>query len=141
MTPTDALAERILEQTAEAVIYANRQGVIERWNAAATQMFGYTAAEALGQGLDLIIPEHLRKAHWRGWAVTVVATCSETAPFTLAGPVMTGIMKSSFRIVPVAEGVAMIAAGDPTSDNPTWKVSCSSGLVSPLIVMTIGFVL
>ena len=62
--PIDAL---ILEQAAEAVIYANKAGVIERWNAAAVAMFGFTASEALGQHLDLVIPEHLRKAHWRGF--------------------------------------------------------------------------
>jgi len=41
--------------------------VIERWNAAAVAMFGYSATEAVGQSLDMIIPEHLRKAHWRGF--------------------------------------------------------------------------
>ena len=62
-----SLGDLILEQVAEAVVYANRDGVIERWNAAATAMFGYSSAEALGQGLDLMIPEHLRAAHWRGF--------------------------------------------------------------------------
>ena len=67
MSSPDALDALILGQAAEAVIYANRQGVIERWNAAAVAMFGYSATEALGQNLDMIIPEHLRKAHWRGF--------------------------------------------------------------------------
>jgi PAS domain S-box-containing protein len=67
MSSSDSLSERILEQAAEAVVYANGQGIIERWNAAATAMFGYAASEALGQSLDLMIPEHLRKAHWRGF--------------------------------------------------------------------------
>jgi PAS domain S-box-containing protein len=67
MSTSDSLSELILEQAAEAVVYANGQGVIERWNAAATRMFGYSAAEALGQNLDLMIPEHLRKAHWHGF--------------------------------------------------------------------------
>ena len=62
--PIDGL---ILEQTAEAVIFANKEGVIERWNAAAVTMFGFTASEALGQSLDLVIPDRLRKAHWRGF--------------------------------------------------------------------------
>jgi PAS domain S-box-containing protein len=61
------LGDLIVEQTADAVIYSNRQGMIERWNAAAAAMFGYAAPEALGQSLDLIIPEHLRAAHWRGF--------------------------------------------------------------------------
>jgi PAS domain S-box-containing protein len=67
MLAARTLDELILEQTAEAVIYANREGVIERWNAAAVAMFGFAAEEALGQSLDMMIPEHLRKAHWRGF--------------------------------------------------------------------------
>lgn len=62
-----SLGDLILEQTADALIYANHEGVIERWNAAATSMFGYAFAEAYGQSLDLIIPESLRAAHWRGF--------------------------------------------------------------------------
>src|SRR5207244_7102658 len=62
-----ALAESILEQIADAVIYADDTGTIMRWNHAAAALFGYSAAEALGQNLDLIIPEHLRAAHWRGF--------------------------------------------------------------------------
>lgn len=61
------LGDLIVEQTADALIYSNRDGVIERWNAAATAMFGFSADEALGQSLDIIIPERLRAAHWRGF--------------------------------------------------------------------------
>jgi PAS domain S-box-containing protein len=60
-----SLAESILEQIADAVIYADDTGTIVRWNHAAAALFGYSAADALGQNLDLIIPEHLRAAHWR----------------------------------------------------------------------------
>ena len=67
MSSSSSLGDLILEQAAEAVVYANREGVIERWNAAAAAMFGYSSTEAIGQGLDLMIPEHLRKAHWRGF--------------------------------------------------------------------------
>lgn len=66
-TPVTPLGDLIVEQTADAVIYSNRHGVIERWNAAATAMFGFGSGEALGQSLDLIIPERLRVAHWRGF--------------------------------------------------------------------------
>lgn len=71
MPSSDSLGDLILDQAAEAVVYANKQGVIERWNAAAAAMFGYSAAEALGQNLDLMIPEHLRKAHWRGFDAAI----------------------------------------------------------------------
>jgi PAS domain S-box-containing protein len=62
-----SLAESILASIADAVIYADDAGTIRRWNRAAADLFGYSAAEALGQSLDLIIPEHLRAAHWRGF--------------------------------------------------------------------------
>jgi PAS domain S-box-containing protein len=69
---TSSLSDLILEQTADALIYANREGVIERWNRAAASMFGYTFAEAYGQSLDLIIPEPLRAAHWRGFEAAMI---------------------------------------------------------------------
>jgi PAS domain S-box-containing protein len=62
-----SLDESILEQIADAVIYADDSGTIMRWNHAAADLFGYSGAEALGQNLDLIIPEHLRAAHWHGF--------------------------------------------------------------------------
>jgi len=62
-----SLAELILEQIADAVICADPGGKIIRWNAAAAALFGYSAAQAIGQSLDLIIPEHLQKAHWSGF--------------------------------------------------------------------------
>lgn len=71
MSSERSLDESILEQVAEAVVFADRGGVIRRWNAAATAMFGFTAAEAIGQRLDLIIPEHLREVHWRGFDLAV----------------------------------------------------------------------
>jgi PAS domain S-box-containing protein len=60
-------AERIIDQIADAVVVADRSGVIVRWNDASAVLFGFTAEEALGQSLDLIIPEHLRASHWRGF--------------------------------------------------------------------------
>lgn len=57
----------ILEQLPVSVILADREGRVRLWNAASEALFGYTAAEATGRSLDLIIPEHLRKAHWDGF--------------------------------------------------------------------------
>jgi PAS domain S-box-containing protein len=64
---TSPLGDLILEQMAEAVVYSDRHGTIERWNGGAVATFGFTADEALGNNLDLMIPEHLRAAHWRGF--------------------------------------------------------------------------
>lgn len=60
-------AARVVGTTLDAVIYADRSGVIRLWNHGAEKMFGHSAAEAIGQSLDLIIPEKHRRAHWDGW--------------------------------------------------------------------------
>ncbi|MEP7064005.1 MAG: PAS domain S-box protein [Betaproteobacteria bacterium] len=61
------LIEAIATQAPDAIIFADRGGAIRFWNDAAERLFGYTRAEAVGQSLDLIIPERLRRAHWDGF--------------------------------------------------------------------------
>jgi PAS domain S-box-containing protein len=63
----DNLPALLHAQAPDAVIYAGTDGVIQAWNAAATTMFGFSSEEALGQSLDLIIPERFRDAHWKGF--------------------------------------------------------------------------
>ena len=62
-----ALHRAIVEQAPEAIIFADRDGAIRLWNGGAETVFGHTADEALGQCLDIIIPERLRRAHWDGF--------------------------------------------------------------------------
>ncbi|WP_157982165.1 bifunctional diguanylate cyclase/phosphodiesterase [Oceanicella sp. SM1341] len=50
----------------DAVLCADHTNRIIDWNAAAERMFGYSAAEALGQPLDLIIPQRLQERHRHG---------------------------------------------------------------------------
>lgn len=61
------LDQLILDQISDALIYSDTEGAIRKWNPAAESLFGFTASEAMGQSLDLIIPENLRAAHWRGF--------------------------------------------------------------------------
>jgi PAS domain S-box-containing protein len=61
------LFQAVIEQAPDAMIFADRDGVIRIWNAKAEEIFGYSASEAIGGSLDLIIPPHLRAAHWRGY--------------------------------------------------------------------------
>jgi PAS domain S-box-containing protein len=61
------LATQLLDQAPDAVIFAGADGVIQVWNDAATRIFGFTSEDAIGQSLDLIIPERFREAHWRGF--------------------------------------------------------------------------
>lgn len=63
----EGLFQRIVEGAPDAVIFADREGVIRLWNAGAGAIFGYEAHETLGRSLDLIIPENLRARHWEGY--------------------------------------------------------------------------
>lgn len=57
----------LLNSPAEAIVYSDREGLIRFWNAGAERVFGFTAEEALGQSLDIIIPERQRQRHWEGY--------------------------------------------------------------------------
>jgi PAS domain S-box-containing protein len=61
------LAPAVIEHAADAIVFADVDGVIRMWNAAATKLFGFGPDETIGRGMDMIIPEHLREAHWKGF--------------------------------------------------------------------------
>jgi len=63
----DGLANRILEGSPDAVLVSDREGTIRFWNASAERIFGFPSADAIGQSLDIIIPERFRERHWAGW--------------------------------------------------------------------------
>jgi PAS domain S-box-containing protein len=52
--------EQLVLAAGDAIIASDASGSIVFWNPAAERLFGYTQSEALGQSLDLIIPERLR---------------------------------------------------------------------------------
>ncbi len=58
---------QLVAAVGDAVIASDAKGAIVLWNPGAVRMFGYSEAEALGQSLDLITPERLRKRHWEGY--------------------------------------------------------------------------
>ncbi|MDY0251022.1 MAG: PAS domain S-box protein [Pseudomonas sp.] len=63
----------LVQQSPDATIFSDKQGDIRVWNAAAEKMFGFSAEQAIGQNLDLIIPERLRRMHWRGFDAAIAA--------------------------------------------------------------------
>lgn len=60
--------EHIVRDVGDALIFIDTAGTIRAWNPAAETLFGFTAAQALGQSVHLIIPMHLRDGHDRGFA-------------------------------------------------------------------------
>lgn len=67
MSLSAVLAEAILSARSDAIIAADRRGIIRFWNPGTERLFGYSRDEALGQSLDLIIPGPLRQRHWDGY--------------------------------------------------------------------------
>ena len=67
----DQICRQLVTQAADAIVYADDQGLILLWNAGAVRIFGYSEAEAIGQSLDIIIPENQRKRHWDGFHRTL----------------------------------------------------------------------
>jgi PAS domain S-box-containing protein len=56
-----------LSMRSDAIIAADREGIIHFWNSGAGRLFGYSPDEAISRSLDFIIPERLRQRHWDGY--------------------------------------------------------------------------
>ena len=91
----EGLCRRIVEESRDAVIFADKEGIIRLWNLGAAAMFGYPAAEALGQSLDLIIPENLRARHRQGYQKVMASGVTRYGQELLAVP---GLRKDGVRI-------------------------------------------
>jgi PAS domain S-box-containing protein len=85
LTP-EWISRRIIEATGDAILFADREGKIRFWNAGAEATFGWSAAEAVGQSMDLIIPERLRGRHWEGWDKTMATGVTKYGRDLLAVP-------------------------------------------------------
>ncbi|MDE1905921.1 MAG: PAS domain S-box protein [Rhodospirillales bacterium] len=64
---------QLVEEAGDAIIASDPQGVIVLWNAAATRIFGFSANEAMGQNLDIIVPEKQRSRHWTGYDASMAS--------------------------------------------------------------------
>lgn len=102
----------VCAQVADALIYADRDGRIQLWNSAAQALFGFTAEEALGQSLDLIIPPQLRAAHWEGFDRALASGATRlghrvmmTRALNRAGAAT--YVEMSFAVVNAADGSAL----------------------------------
>lgn len=79
----------------DAILISDLEGKITYWNSGAGQMFGYTSAEAVGQSLDLIIPENLRSRHWEGYWRVMASGETKYKVGLLSSP---GVRKDGSRI-------------------------------------------
>ena len=91
----DWLCRRLVMDSRDAIIFADREGIIRLWNAGAEAMFGYRAAEMEGENLERIIPETLRDRHNQGYRRVMASGQSKYASELLAVP---GLRKDGARI-------------------------------------------
>lgn len=71
MFDMDEFLQKLASDTPDGIIYADAEGFIRFWNTGAARIFGFSQQDALGNTLDIIIPERLRKRHWDGYARTI----------------------------------------------------------------------
>lgn len=81
---------QLLEQAPDAILIADRAGTIRYWNQGAERIFGYRADQALGQSLDLIIPDNLRGRHWDGYHRVMASGVTKYQTGLLSSPGVTG---------------------------------------------------
>jgi PAS domain S-box-containing protein len=87
--------EQLVNNAPDAVLISDREGIIRFWNSGAEQIFGRSAAEAIGQSLDLIIPENLRSRHWEGYWRVMASGETKYKTGLLSSP---GIRKDGSRV-------------------------------------------
>lgn len=87
--------QQLLDDAPDAILISDQDGVIRFWNSGAEHMFGYTSDEAVGEPLDLIIPENLRGRHWDGYWRVMATGETKYKSGLLSAP---GVRKDGARV-------------------------------------------
>lgn len=98
---------QLVDLAPDAILFADREGLIRLWNAGAVALFGFSEAEALGQSLDLIIPEKLRGRHWEGYHRVMASGDTHYGSKLLAVPALRrdgSQLSSEFSIIMLRDG-------------------------------------
>lgn len=120
------LCDRIVEGAQAGIIFADVGGIIRLWNSGAEAMFGYTAAEAIGRSMEMIIPEKHRARHDEGYARVMQTGITKYGRDALAVPALRkdgSRISIEFTIVLVrsAEGGVMGAAAIVQDVTARWE--------------------
>lgn len=107
----ELLPARIVAGAADGILFTDREGKIRLWNSGAERIFGWNAAEAVGQSLDMIIPERLRGRHWANWDRVMETGQTRYATETLSVPALRkdgAALSIEFTISIVRDGAGAI---------------------------------
>src|SRR5688572_9741673 len=67
----DDCRRKLVVEAGHGMLLADTDGIIRFGNPGAARIFGFTAEEAVGQSLDIIIPATQRDRHWHGYAESI----------------------------------------------------------------------
>lgn len=100
--------KQLVEAIGDAIVASDAGGTIVLWNPAAERMFGFTESEALGQSLDLIIPQRQQQRHWDGYHKTMATGQTRYGNDVLRVPAM----HKDGHTISIAFTVALLHSAD-----------------------------
>ncbi|HTI64956.1 MAG TPA: EAL domain-containing protein, partial [Gemmatimonadaceae bacterium] len=104
---SEAHFRSVVESATDAIFTADASGRIIFWNAAAQQVYGYTADEAVGRPLTMLIPEARRESH----ALEFAELTAGRAPQLTDGPVTRDGLRKNGSSFPVELAISRWEAG------------------------------
>jgi PAS domain S-box-containing protein len=104
---------KIVAAAGDAIVAADPEGRIVLWNPSAERIFGFSPAEALGQSLDIIIPERLRERHWQGYGKVMQSGETRYGTEVLRVPAL----RKDGRPLSIAFTVALLKRADGTVES------------------------
>ena len=103
--------DSFIQAAGDAIIAVGGDGKIVLWNPAAERIFGFTGADAVGQSLDLIIPERFRERHWNGFRQVMLSGHTRYGTEVLRVPAL----HKEGRALSIAFTVALVNSPDSQS--------------------------
>jgi PAS domain S-box-containing protein len=111
--------QKIISAAGDAMVVCDVAGFITLWNPAAERMFGHSEAQALGQSLDIIIPERQRARHWEGYHKTAASGVTKYGDALLKVPAL----HRDGRTMSIAFSISLLKGEGPESDKVVGMLS------------------
>jgi PAS domain S-box-containing protein len=117
----------VVESSADAIVVKTLDGRITNWNAAAEQMFGYTAEEAVGQPVQMLIPPEREAEEMR--TLASIAQGQNVPPFRTVRVAKDGRrVEISAQVSPLRDAAGRIIGGIKSARDLTHQRQIESAL-------------
>jgi PAS domain S-box-containing protein len=111
--------QKIISAAGDAIVVCDVAGLITLWNPASERMFGHTEAQALGQSLDIIVPERQRARHWEGYHKTAASGVTKYGDALLKVPAL----HRDGRILSIAFSISLLKGEGPNAEKVVGMLS------------------